>query len=155
MSKVATFEFNTDQPSEAIMKHLISLGFDAQVVQITMNDGKNKERSQKPSSLNQKRYLLYLAEHDYRGKKEDYLNMLVQTARCLLEIANNSGICYYRNDLGEAFDDQNTKSIRVEEIAAYPPDMNEPYPTRYFISRHSSFVLENIGTMDLPKGGSP
>ncbi|MBI1925999.1 hypothetical protein HYR99_17325 [Candidatus Poribacteria bacterium] len=118
------------------MKHLISLGFDAQVVQIPMNEGKKKKRSQEPSSLNQKRYLLYLAEHDYRGKKGDYPSMLVQTAKYLLDIANDDGIYYYRNDLGEAFDDQNTQSIRLEEIAAYPPDMNEPYPTRYLVPGH-------------------
>lgn len=132
MSKVATFEFNTDQTSEAITKKLFSFGFDAQVVKIpTGAEGKSPQ----PYSMNQKQYILYLAEHDYQGKKSGYLNMLVQTAKYLLEIINDEGIYYYRNDLGEEFDEQNTKSIWAEEIPSYPPDMNEPYPTRYFIKK--------------------
>jgi len=133
MSKVATFEFNTDQTSEAMTQKLFSFGFDAQVVQIlTVKEKKGKMIQ--PSSMNQKQYLLYLAEHDYRGKKDSYLNMLVQTAKYLLEITKDEEIYYYRNDLGEEFDEQNTKSIRAEEITSYPPDMNEPYPTRYLLS---------------------
>ncbi|HIE26906.1 TPA: hypothetical protein EYP66_06440 [Candidatus Poribacteria bacterium] len=134
MSKVATFEFNTDQTSESIIKKLLSLGFDCQVVKIPTGAEKKKgKRSLQPSLMNQKQYLLYLSEHDYRGKKGSYLSMLVQIAKYLLEITNSDGIYYYRNDMGEEFDEQNTKYIRTEEITSYPPDMNEPYPTRYFI----------------------
>ena len=133
MSKVATFEFNTDQTSEAVDKKLSAFGFDAQVVKIPTAGGKKGKRYLKPSSMNQKQYLLYLAEHGYRGKKESYMRVLIHIANYLLEITNDEGIYYYRNDLGETFDEQNTKSIRAEEIASYPPDMNDPYPTRYFI----------------------
>jgi len=136
MSKVATFEFNTDQTSEAITIKLFSFGFDVQVVKMpTGAEGKRVKGVSQPYSMNQKRYLLYLAEHDYRGKKGSYLNMLVQTAKYLLEITDDEGIYYYRNDLSEEFDEQNTKYIQAEEIPSYPPDMNEPYPTRYFIEK--------------------
>jgi hypothetical protein len=144
MSKVATFEFNTDQTSEAITKKLSSFGFDTQVVKIPMAAEEKKEkRLPQPSSIDGKCYLLYLAEHDYQGKKGSYLNTIVRITRYLLEITNDEGIYYYRNDLSEEFDEQNTKYIRPEEITFYPPDMNEPYPTRYFIPI-AKRNLENI-----------
>jgi len=134
MSKVATFEFNTDQTSEAITKKLFSFGFDGQVVKIPTGVKEKKgKQSLLPFLMNRKRYLLYLSEHDYRGRKSNYLSMLVQIAKYLLEITNDDGIYYYRNDIGEEFNEQNTKYIRTDEITSYPPDMNESYPTRYFI----------------------
>lgn len=143
MSKVATFEFNTDQTSEAITKKLFSFGFDGQVVKIPTGAEKKKGKmSPQPSLMNRKQYLLYLSEHDYRGKKGSYLSMLVQIAKYLLEITSDDGIYYYRNDIGEEFDEWNTKYIRTEEITFYPPDMNEPYPTRYFIP--SAINLEKV-----------
>jgi len=177
MSKVATFEFNTNQKKEAITPKLLSYGFDAQVVEIPMEERarKRKEKlrrifpvvqrkaklhplekakakpallafhrksssrrlSQEPVSI-KKQYLLYLAAHDYRGEAGAYLKTLVQIAKYLLEIINDEGIYYYRNDIGEEFGAENTESIRAEEIPSYPPDMNEPYPTRYFINRGST-----------------
>ena len=168
MSRVTTFEFNTDQMQDAITKRLRAYGFDAQVVKIP-TEAKEKKRKRKegrifpvaksykrdkmweesvvrseypshklfpqPVSMNQKQYLLYLAEHDYRGEVGAYLKMLVQTAKYLLEIINDEGIYYYRSDLSEEFDAENTKPIRAEEIPSYPPDMNETCPTRYFIKK--------------------
>jgi len=137
MSKVATFEFNTNQKKEAITEKLFSYGFDVQVVEIPM-EGRVRKREgklrrifseakrrgeavfhrksssrrlfQEPVSI-KKQYLLYLAEHDYRGEADAYLKTLVQIAKYLLEIINDEGIYYYRNDIGEEFGKRNTKSI--------------------------------------------